>query len=92
LRHQGGGPPVPVLSHSFVMRSPRTGKAFALGSIQRDVTEINAARDELQRLADERQELLTRLVEVQDDERARIAADVHDDSVQALAAVQLRLG
>jgi signal transduction histidine kinase len=33
-----------------------------------------------------------RLVEAQDDERARIAADVHDDSIQALAAVDLRLG
>ena len=92
LRHQAGGPPVPVLSHSFLMRSPRTGRAFALGSIQRDVREIAAARDELQRLADERQDLLTRLVQAQDDERSRIAADVHDDSVQALAAVQLRLG
>ncbi len=92
LRHQAGGPPVPVLSHSFLMRSPRTGRAFALGSIQRDVREIAAARDELQRLADERQDLLTRLVRAQDDERSRIAADVHDDSVQALAAVQLRLG
>lgn len=92
LRHQAGGPPIPVLSHSFLMRSPRTGKAFALGSIQRDVRELNAAHDELQRLADERQDLLTRLVQAQDDERSRIAADVHDDSVQALAAVQLRLG
>ncbi|KQT94716.1 hypothetical protein ASG49_07800 [Marmoricola sp. Leaf446] len=92
LRHQGGEEPVPVLSHSFVMRSPSTGQAFALGSIQRDVTEMDEAQRQLQRLADERQQLLTRLVEVQDDERARIAADVHDDSVQALAAVQLRLG
>ncbi|ROR90812.1 PAS domain-containing sensor histidine kinase [Nocardioides aurantiacus] len=92
LRHQAGRPPVPVLSHSFVMRSPATGTAFALGSIQRDVTDMDQAEQRLQQLADERQELLTRLVEVQDDERARIAADVHDDSVQALAAVQLRLG
>jgi signal transduction histidine kinase len=36
--------------------------------------------------------LAERLVEAQDDERARIAADVHDDSIQALAAVDLRLG
>lgn len=36
--------------------------------------------------------LSERLVEAQDDERARIAADVHDDSIQALAAVDLRLG
>ena len=38
------------------------------------------------------QALMGRLVQAQDDERARIAADVHDDSLQALAAVDLRLG
>jgi signal transduction histidine kinase len=48
---------------------------------------------ELRVLTEARQRALSeRLVEVQDDERARIAADVHDDSVQALAAVDLRLG
>jgi signal transduction histidine kinase len=53
---------------------------------------IGASNAELQRVADERQHLLDRLVQAQEDERARIAADVHDDSVQALAAVELRLG
>jgi signal transduction histidine kinase len=48
---------------------------------------------ELRSLTEARQRALSeRLVEAQDDERARIAADVHDDSIQALAAVDLRLG
>jgi signal transduction histidine kinase len=48
---------------------------------------------ELRLLTEARQRALSeRLVEAQDDERARIAADVHDDPVQALAAVDLRLG
>jgi signal transduction histidine kinase len=48
---------------------------------------------ELRVLTEARERALSeRLVEVQDDERARIAADVHDDSIQALAAVDLRLG
>ena len=48
---------------------------------------------ELRLLTEGRQQaLMGRLVEAQDDERARIAADVHDDSLQALAAVDLRLG
>ena len=38
-----------------------------------------------------RQALMERLVEAQDAERARIADDVHDDSVQALVAVDFRL-
>jgi signal transduction histidine kinase len=48
---------------------------------------------ELRALTEARQRALSaRLVEAQDDERARIAEDVHDDSIQALAAVDLRLG
>ena len=48
---------------------------------------------ELRELTRTRERALSeRLVEAQDDERARIADDVHDDSVQALAAVDLRLG
>jgi signal transduction histidine kinase len=48
---------------------------------------------ELRALTEARQRALSeRLVEAQDDERARIAADIHDDSLQALVAVDLRLG
>jgi signal transduction histidine kinase len=48
---------------------------------------------ELRTLTEARERALSeRLVEAQDDERARIASDVHDDSIQALAAVDLRLG
>ena len=51
-----------------------------------------ATRDRYQRVAAQRTDLLRRLVVAQEDERARIAADVHDDSVQTMAAVDLRLG
>ena len=51
-----------------------------------------AAADRLHQVAAQRSELLRRLVTAQEEERGRIAADVHDDSVQALAAVDLRLG
>jgi signal transduction histidine kinase len=48
---------------------------------------------ELRMLTEARQRALSeRLVEAQDDERNRIATDVHDDSIQALAGVDLRLG
>ena len=46
---------------------------------------------DLARALSQRTELLRRLVNVQERERARIAADVHDEPVQALAAVDLRL-
>ena len=92
LRDHRGGPPIPVEIASFLMRHPETGEPFALATVQRDISDRVAAQDALERLADERQHLLDRLVQAQEDERARIAADVHDDSVQALAAVELRLG
>ncbi len=92
LRDHRGGPPIPVAISSFLMRDPDTGEPFALATVQRDISELVAAQTALEQLADERQRLLDRLVQAQEDERAHIAADVHDDSVQALAAVELRLG
>jgi PAS domain S-box-containing protein len=47
---------------------------------------------ELSRLASERRILLRELVAAQEQERARIAADVHDDVLQVSAAADLRLG
>lgn len=49
-------------------------------------------RDRLRRVNTQRIDLFRRLLDAQDEERRRIADDVHDDSVQALAALQLRVG
>ncbi len=49
-------------------------------------------RERTERLARHRRDLLRRLMDVQESDRGRIAADIHDDSVQALAAIDLRLG
>ncbi len=87
-----GGPPIPVAISSFLMFHPETGEPFALATVQRDISERLAAEAAVTGLAEQRQELLGRLVQAQEDERNRIAVDVHDDSVQALAAVELRLG
>jgi PAS domain S-box-containing protein len=92
LRDHRGGAPIPVAISSFLMRDPDTGEPFALATVQRDISDRVAAQSAVEWLADERQHLLDRLVQAQEDERARIASDVHDDSVQALAAVELRLG
>lgn len=51
-----------------------------------------AARAEVERVAAQRRELLRRLVDAQEAERNRIAADLHDESVQTLASADLRLG
>jgi PAS domain S-box-containing protein len=64
----------------------------------RDITELNRAQTDLKRsLAAlretdaQRRRLLTRLVEVQEEERSRIAADFHDDTIQVMTAVGMRL-
>lgn len=92
LRHHGGEPPIPVEIASFLMKDVESGEPFALATVQRDITERLAYERALRELADQRQDLLTRLVDAQEVERSQIAADVHDDPVQALSAVELRLG
>jgi PAS domain S-box-containing protein len=86
-----GSEPVPVATSTFVMRRPDTGEPVAMATIQRDIRELKRHEAALGDVADQRARLLTRLVQAQEDERAQIAADVHDDSVQALAVVDLRL-
>jgi PAS domain S-box-containing protein len=63
-----------------------------------DITARKDAEDERHRsleqiryLDRQRRELLARIVTIQEEERQRIAADIHDDSLQGLAAVVLRL-
>jgi PAS domain S-box-containing protein len=45
----------------------------------------------LERINEERRLLLARLVDAQERERTQIASDIHDDSVQVITAVGLRL-
>jgi len=52
---------------------------------------LRDSNDRLRKSDAERLRLLTHLVHAQEEERTRIAADVHDDSLPALAAVKMRL-
>src|SRR4051795_9351488 len=45
----------------------------------------------LDRSAGERQRVLAELIAIEEEERKRIAGDIHDDSIQALSALLLRL-
>ena len=92
LRDWRDGEPIPVTVSMFVMLDPATSEPLGIASVQRDIRPRLAAELALQQVAAQRSELLDRLVAAQEEERARIAADVHDDSVQSLAAVDLRLG
>ena len=87
LRDQRGGLPIPVAVSTFEIRHPGTGEPWLIATVQKDLTERVAAESAMRDLADQRRLLLGHLVAAQETERSRIAADVHDDSVQALAAV-----
>jgi PAS domain S-box-containing protein len=64
-----------------------TGNLYGFGKVTRDMTERRAAEQTLS----DRQRLVAHLVEAQELERRRIAWDVHDDSIQAMVAVGMRL-
>ncbi len=60
------------------------GRVRLILGVTRDVTEeVRAER--------EREELLSTLVAAQEEERARIASDIHDDPIQAMVAVGIQL-
>ena len=66
------------------------GEGQLLTAFIRDITERQAAAD-LQRSLAERRALLEHLVSAGEEERERIASDIHDDSIQVITAAGIRL-
>jgi signal transduction histidine kinase len=91
LRHWPTGQGIPVRVASFLVSDPVTGAPLALATVQADLTEVVAAREAMQRHVAHQRGLLVHLHEAQEAERRRIAGDIHDDTVQVMAAVNLRL-
>lgn len=91
LELRGGAEPVPVVVSAFRLGQLDGEERFAVGVIMHDITVRRRAQVEAAGLAAERRELLRRLVLAQEDERTRVAADIHDDSIQVLASLHLRL-
>jgi PAS domain S-box-containing protein len=74
------------------------GEMLGTVGVSRDITERKRSEDELRasyellRRADEdRRRLLSSLVSAQEEERQRVAGDIHDDPIQKLTAAGLRL-
>ncbi|MFE3451219.1 PAS domain S-box protein [Nonomuraea sp. NPDC059194] len=65
----------------------KEGRLRGFGKVTRDMTERRTA----ERALDERGRLLSHLVRAQELERRRIAWDVHDDTIQSMVAVGMRL-
>jgi PAS domain S-box-containing protein len=52
---------------------------------------LRASLEEVRRMMDQRRELAQLLESAQEEERRRIAADIHDDPIQVMSAVDMRL-
>jgi PAS domain S-box-containing protein len=66
------------------------GKAVKVWGISQDVTDQREAQLALRASELARRRLLLQLLTVEDDERRRLAADIHDDAIQVLHAALLR--
>ena len=59
--------------------------------VMTDITGVKETEHRLRAAAEERRELLARLVQAQEEERLRVANDIHDDPIQHMTAVGMRL-
>ena len=91
LRNMKTGAEVDVELNSFVIREPETGQPSSIGIVQRDISERKRAWRELEHLSEERRRLLAGLVRAQEEERERIAGDVHDGAIQVMTGAAIRL-
>ncbi|HWO69129.1 MAG TPA: PAS domain-containing protein [Actinomycetota bacterium] len=66
------------------------GRRLLWGLIH-DVTAEREAEERLRRSDQQRRRLLAKLVTSQEEERTRVAHDIHDDSIQVMTAVGMRL-
>jgi signal transduction histidine kinase len=84
-------------ARSTLIRDER-GRVVAAEGVARDVTDRVRAEEQLRSMLDqlhvldgERRRLLHGLVEAQEEERRRIAGDIHDDPVQVMTSTAIRL-
>lgn len=59
--------------------------------VQARTRELTASLQDVRLADDERRRVLARLVDAQEEERQRVANDIHDDPIQKLVAISMRL-
>jgi PAS domain S-box-containing protein len=67
------------------------GAALDVTERVRAEAKLRESYERLRRADEQRRQLLVRLVEAQEEERRRVAVDIHDDTLQTMAAVGIRL-
>ena len=71
--------------------SARAPVPRGLGDLTDVATALNSAAEDIERRQQEQAALLAELVAVEEETRRRVAADIHDDTAQAVAAAALRI-
>jgi two-component system sensor histidine kinase UhpB len=79
-----------LATHAVPFRDP-AGSVQALLGITRDVTETRRAEEQLRASRAALRNLATRQQDIREDERTRIAREIHDSLGQALTALKLQL-
>ena len=79
-----------IFGRATVVRDP-AGRPLRTYGTNADITERKHAQEELARRAQQLQTLSARLLQSQDEERRRIARELHDTTAQNLAALKMDL-
>jgi len=94
IRKDGSRVPVSITMSPL----KESGRVVGISAIETDITQRKQVERELARsftllrkAAEDRQELLRRLVSAEVEERARISGQLHDDTIQKMTAAGLRL-
>jgi PAS domain S-box-containing protein len=66
------------------------GVMYDISEQKRAEEKLRKSLDVLRRTMEDRRRLLLRLEDAQEEERRRIAADIHDDSIQVMSAADIR--
>jgi PAS domain S-box-containing protein len=93
MRADGSEFPVEVAISKVDVPGPPlfTGYLRDITQRKRAEQELRETMETLRRTDEQRQQLLSRLVNAQEEERSRIAGDIHDDTIQVMTAVGIRL-
>lgn len=92
FRHFQTGEAIPVAFYDiFTIDDPQTGKPVNIATVTRDIRDQKRAQHQLQRSYDELRAVSARLETVREDERRRVAREIHDELGQALTAIKIEL-
>lgn len=91
LRHWPTGRGIPVDIISFLVIDQFSGQPEALATVQRDLRPQIRFQQRAARMERSRRDALQRMVDTHEVERRRLAGDLHDDAVQVLSAILIRL-